>query len=142
MRSDFLKYVIVPFVALLILAGCDSTGPTDDPKPAKFRKTDYIRKIEGKSDSIPLEEARRGKVLIAYSDCYTCHTTDKRAKGPAFQDIAKRYPVNNGYIELLALKIIKGGSGAWGYPVMLPHPDLPKEDARTMAKYILSLKKS
>jgi cytochrome c len=41
-------------------------------------------------------------------------------------DIAKRYPVKDGYIALLARRIIVGGSGAWGYSVMAPHADFRK----------------
>lgn len=105
------------------------------------RYKDYIKAIPGKNDAIPQEIKQKGEVLIAYSDCYTCHTIETRSKGPAFMDIAKRYPVNDGYIELLANKIIVGGSGAWGYPVMAPHPDISLSNARLMAQYILSLKK-
>jgi cytochrome c len=101
---------------------------------------DYIKPIPGKSEPISAEQSEKGQVLIAYSDCYTCHAIDKRSKGPAFKDIAKRYPVNDGYINLLAQKIIVGGSGAWGYPVMAPHPDISVENATLMVKYILSLK--
>jgi cytochrome c len=79
-------------------------------------------------------------VLIAYSDCHSCHAVDKRINGPAFKDIAKRYPVQDQYIALLAKRIIIGGSGAWGYSVMTPHSDLKEEDAKTMVKFILSLK--
>jgi cytochrome c len=61
-------------------------------------------------------------------------------KGPAFKDVAKRYPVQDQYIALLAQRIIIGGSGAWGYSVMTPHSDLKEEDAKTMVKFILSLK--
>ena len=92
-------------------------------------------------EEIDLEGPKKGEVLIAYSDCRTCHTEDERFKGPAFKDIAKRYPVNDGYINMLAQRVIIGGSGAWGYSVMSPHPDLSEEDAKTMVKYILSLKK-
>lgn len=101
---------------------------------------DYIRPIPGKNDSIPAAVSNRGEVLIAYSDCQTCHKVDERSKGPAFKDIAKRYPVQDGYIEMLAQRILLGGSGAWGYSVMSPHPNLSRDDAKTMVKYILSLK--
>lgn len=104
------------------------------------KEKDYIRAIPGTNDTLAPEEVERGKVLIAYSDCHTCHAEDQRSKGPAFRDIAKRYPVNDGYIELLAQRIIAGGGGAWGYPVMSAHPDLRPEEARIMVKYILSLK--
>jgi cytochrome c len=103
-------------------------------------RLDYIRPIAGESDSIPLKVSERGEVLIAYSDCYSCHTIDKRFKGPAFRDIAARYPVTEGYVGLLAQKIIVGGTGAWGYAVMAPHKELKEEDAKTMVKFILSLK--
>lgn len=102
--------------------------------------TDYIRAIPGDNDSIPGALVQKGEVLIAYSDCYTCHTRGKRSKGPAFEDIAKRYPVQQGYVDMLANRIIAGGSGAWGSPVMLPHPNLKFEDAKNMVYYILSLK--
>ncbi|MBL7696865.1 MAG: cytochrome C [Chitinophagaceae bacterium] len=135
--------VIAIFFSIAVLQACDET----ESKQAEARsKTeidyvkDYIKPIPGKSDSIPVEESNRGEVLIAYSDCRSCHTVDKRFKGPAFKDIAKRYPVNNGYIELLAHRIILGGSGSWGYAVMTPHTTLSVDDARLMVKYILSLK--
>ncbi len=58
----------------------------------------------------------------------------------AFQDIAKRYPIKEVYVDLLARKVISGGTGSWGSPVMSPHPDLKAEDAKAMVSYILSLK--
>ena len=123
--------------ATLCLLSC-----TDKPKQNSTRKTtDYIRQIRGTNDSIPVEVAQKGAVLIGYSDCYTCHKEDERSVGPAFRDIAKRYPVNKVYIEMLARKVISGGGGSWDYAIMDPHPDLSFEDAKTMVTYILSLKK-
>lgn len=101
---------------------------------------DYIRKIPGENDSIPEEVAQKGEVFIAYADCYTCHKKEKRAKGPSFKDIAQRYPVQNAYIDMLAHRVIAGGSGSWGSPIMDPHPQLSHEKAKTMVTYILSLK--
>ncbi len=111
------------------------------PEQKSVRKPiDYIRAIPGVNDSIPAEIAEKGKVLIAYSDCYTCHKINERSVGPAFKDIAKRYPVNKVYIEMLAQKVIMGGSRSWGYPIMTPHPKLKLEEARIMVSYILSMK--
>ena len=111
------------------------------PEQKNTTKTsDYIKQIPGINDSIPADVAEKGKVLIAYSDCHTCHKEDQRSVGPAFKDIAKRYPVNKVYIEMLAQKVIVGGSGSWGYPVMDPHPKLSFEDAKMMVTYILSMK--
>ena len=125
-------------IICLWLASCKSD--TERKQEVTPIQVDYIRAIPGNNDSIPEELAQRGKVLIAYSDCYTCHKTDSRAKGPAFEDIAARYPIQKGYIDMLAHRIIAGGSGAWGTPVMLPHPTLSHEDAKVMVSYILSLK--
>jgi cytochrome c len=130
------------FALLFIIVSC---GEKDEPKQVKFLDSakvylDYIKPILGENDSIPAKISEKGEVLIAYSDCHSCHAIDKRMKGPAFKDIAKRYPVQEQYIALLAQRIIIGGSGAWGYSVMTPHADLKEEDAKTMVKFILSLK--
>lgn len=123
--------------ATFYLPACDNK-----PEQKNTRKTiDYIKKIPGIDDSIPVKVAEKGEVLIAYSDCNICHKEDERSVGPAFKDIAKRYPVNKVYIEMLAQKVIAGGSGSWGSAVMDPHPKLSLEDAKTMVTYILSLKK-
>ena len=107
-----------------------------------WKKKDYIKQIPGKDDSIPSNIAEKGEVLISYSDCYTCHKKYERSAGPAFRDIATRYPANKAYIDVLARKVIIGGNGSWGYPAMAPHPNLSLEDAKMMVTYILSMKKS
>ncbi|HKH60082.1 MAG TPA: c-type cytochrome [Flavitalea sp.] len=123
--------------ATFYLPGCDN-----EPEQKNTRETiDYIKRIPGINDSIPAEVAEKGEVLISYSDCYTCHKNDEKSVGPAFEDIAKRYPVNKVYIEMLAHKVIIGGSGSWGSPVMDPHPKLSFEDAKMMVTYILSMEK-
>lgn len=104
------------------------------------RERDYIKPIQGKNESIPLEFAKKGEALISYSDCYICHKEDKESTGPAFADIAKRYPANKVYFDLLANKIIIGGRGTWGTPLMDPHPELSFDDAKQMVYYIMSLK--
>ena len=104
------------------------------------KKVDRIRAIAGKSDSIPLKVSQTGEVLIGYSDCWTCHKMETPSAGPAFRDIAKRYPVQERYINMLAGKVIVGGAGAWGTAVMSPHPDVSFDDARVMVSFILSLR--
>lgn len=129
------KSILICFAA--IVSSCWQMQNNEE-KPTKT--IDYIKAIPGESDTLSIQEIQKGEVLIAYSDCYTCHTVDKRSKGPAFKDIAQRYPVQDVYINYLAQKIISGGFGAWGRPVMDPHPNLSEKDARLMVIYILSLK--
>lgn len=111
------------------------------PEQKNTRKPiDYIKQIPGINDKLPAEVVQKGEVLISYSDCYICHKKTERLVGPAFRDIAKRYPANKVYIEILAQKVIIGGRGSWGYPIMDPHPKLSFEDAKMMVTYILSMK--
>jgi len=82
-----------------------------------------------------------GAKLIAASDCGTCHKADVKLIGPAFKDIAAKYPATDANIDTLANKVIKGGKGNWGDIPMAGHPTLAVNDAKTIIKYILSLKK-
>lgn len=101
------------------------------------KKEFYV--VPGEDEPLDSAEINQGEVLISYSDCYQCHKKDGDATGPSFADIARRYPNNQAYTEFLARKVIDGGSGIWGTPVMAAHADLSQEDAKTMVKYILSL---
>ena len=84
---------------------------------------------------------RRGEGLLAASDCNTCHKVDTKLIGPAFQDVAAKYEATDANIETLANKVISGGKGNWGDIPMAGHPQLAVNDAKTIVKYILSLKK-
>ena len=136
-KKNDLFFIGCSLFVLCYLSGCVSKT---EKKPVG-ETVDYIHPISGESDSIPVEIARQGEVLISYSDCYSCHKVDQRSMGPAFTDIAKRYPVNTIYIEMLGRKIINGANRSWGYSVMAPHPQLSLEHTKLMVSYILSLRK-
>jgi|SRR5690606_16822546 len=128
------------FLGAILLFSCKEEQEKEEGNLGSSQITkDYIRKIPGENDTLSKEVVQKGEVLIAYSDCYTCHSLEKRAKGPAFKDIAQRYPIQKAYIDMLAYRVISGGSGAWGNPVMLPHPQISHEEAKLMVSYILSL---
>ena len=82
-----------------------------------------------------------GAKLIAASDCLTCHKEDVKLIGPAYQDVAAKYPNNQASVDMLTEKVIKGGKGNWGEIPMSAHPQLAVKDVNVMIKYILSLKK-
>lgn len=84
--------------------------------------------------------ASKGAELISKSDCLTCHKVDMKVVGPSYKEVAAKYEATGANIEMLALKIISGGSGHWGEVPMQAHPNVSKEDATEMVKYILSLK--
>jgi cytochrome c len=81
-----------------------------------------------------------GKALFLKSDCLTCHKLDAKVVGPAYYDVAKKYPPTEANYEMLANKVISGGSGVWGQVAMAPHPTLTHDDAKKIVEYILSLK--
>jgi len=82
-----------------------------------------------------------GAKLMSNSDCFTCHKIDTKVIGPAYKDVAAKYPATEANIDTLANKVIKGGSGHWGTTPMAGHPQISPADAKLMVKYVLSLKK-
>jgi len=107
-----------------------------------FFNTNFIDKptidnpnsLEGNQEQLPL-----GERLIAKNDCKTCHNPKVKTIGPAYKQIAERYPLDDETVSTLANKVIKGGAGIWGTQVMSAHPELPLTDARQMVSFILSL---
>ena len=85
-------------------------------------------------------EIESGKLLLSKSDCLGCHKTDIKLVGPAYKDVAKKYPANETNYKLLTKKVLNGGSGVWGQIPMPPHPVMAAADANKMVKYILSIK--
>ena len=80
-----------------------------------------------------------GKTLIDKSDCKSCHLIDQKSAGPSYRDVAKKYKNQEGALNKLAEKIIRGGAGVWGNIEMAAHPQINVEDARKMVEYIFTL---
>ncbi|MDA0196732.1 MAG: PQQ-dependent sugar dehydrogenase [Bacteroidetes bacterium] len=83
----------------------------------------------------------KGQFLIENSDCLSCHSVSQKSIGPDYLSVANRYNDSPGAVEMLAKKIIEGGSGIWGENIMAAHPQLSVDDAMEMVDYILSLGK-
>ena len=82
-----------------------------------------------------------GKQLMEGSDCKACHQMEKKAVGPAFIEVSKRYQGDQTALARLANKVITGGGGLWGDHAMNAHPQLSRDDATEIVKYVLSLSK-
>jgi cytochrome c len=80
-----------------------------------------------------------GKLLIAESDCKSCHMINTKSAGPSYTDVAKKYKGTTRAVEMLSDKVINGGSGVWGNTPMAAHPQVSKANASTMVEYILTL---
>jgi|SRR5687768_9041860 cytochrome c len=93
------------------------------------------------SSTAPTVDAaiKEGEQLVSQSDCNTCHHKTNKIIGPAHTDVAKKYEFTAANVDTLAAHIIKGSIGTWGQIPMNPHADLSVEDAKKMARYVLSL---
>ena len=126
-------YSAVIVSTLLVAASCGSK------KEAK-NKEEYVANesteavASGAGDAIAA-----GVALVKASDCKTCHHKTNKIIGPSHTDVAKKYDFTKTNVELLAGKIIKGGSGVWGEIPMTAHADISQADAEKMARYVLSL---
>jgi cytochrome c len=84
--------------------------------------------------------AEAPQVLLQQYKCYLCHADFETKAGPAYIDVAARYRGNPEAVTVVAAMVRNGvrGNAPWHMP---PHPEVSNADARTMARYILSLKK-
>ena len=116
------------------------------PPVAKTEARSDVKKGAGTTagKTAPVKTAAAGKspgaILLAKSDCYTCHKPDQKLIGPSFAQIAQRYKTPSA-AGRLADKVIKGGAGVWGQVPMTAHPQLSKKEATEMVRYILTQKK-
>jgi cytochrome c len=78
--------------------------------------------------------------LAQKKNCMACHAIDKKLVGPAYKDVAAKYAKDKGAEAALAAKIIKGGSGVWGPVPMPPNGQVSPDEAKVLAKWVLSAK--
>jgi cytochrome c len=153
-------YMKKVFLALAIATACYACGgsSTESTTPVSNNDSNGNSQIGGESTTpaspqtpaatdtaaaAPATAAAgggNGKALIEASDCLTCHREHEKLIGPAYAEVAKKYPNSEENVKKLAGKIIAGGTGVWGQLPMSPHPQISEADAETMVKYILSIK--
>jgi len=138
-----MKKLIILGCTLMALASCGSneqSGSTTDTTAVLSPTNNGNRTT---TDTLGTESAgdfTKGSMLISQSDCVGCHKEDSKLVGPAYKEIAAKYPSTDENVKHLADKIISGGKGVWGEIPMTAHPAVSKADAEEMVKYILSLK--
>lgn len=106
-------------------------------------KKENTAEVASSSETVAVSEPAQsnlsGDQIMETLDCSGCHSVNERMIGPSYKEIAGKYSEKD--TELLASKIIEGGSGVWGSVPMAAHPQVSKEDAKKMVEYILSQKK-
>lgn len=131
-----MKKLLFAIVVIIVAAAC---GGSDAPAE-KTTSTKPKPKSMLAEDPMSNPVYAKGVELIGQNDCLTCHKEKEKLIGPAYQDVANKYADQPDAIEVLADKVINGGVGVWGEVAMAPHPDLSKEDAVALVKYIMLLK--
>ncbi len=122
-------------VLVFLFSSCNNSNSEstareiENPNPQRVPDQDSVNKV---GDTSP------GRVLMAKSDCLTCHKESGRIVGPSYSEVASKY--SNKDIDILVKRVKAGSSGIWGEVPMPPHTNLSDEDAAEMIRYILSLK--
>lgn len=140
MRMRYLAPFVLSTFFLASCGGGDSSSEKKDTSTATTSSSEAPVDNSMVSSGAADAAASKGAGLIAASDCLTCHKVDMKVVGPSYKEVAAKYEATDANIEKLADKIIAGGSGVWGEVPMQAHPNVSKDDAKEMVKYILSLK--
>jgi cytochrome c len=78
--------------------------------------------------------------LATEKNCMSCHAIATKLVGPAYNAVAAKYANQKGVADVLAAKIMKGGSGVWG-PVPMPaNTQVNAAEAKKLAEWVLTLK--
>ena len=73
--------------------------------------------------------------------CTTCHVVKgTKTIGPTYADVASKYAGQKDAEAKLVEKVKKGGQGVWGQVPMPPNAAVPDADAKTLVKWVLSIK--
>ena len=134
MRLKF-SYAVIA-VALITIGGL--TG--NNASAQTHKKSTTVTKKKTVTKKPTAADLQQGKDLVAKSDCLSCHKLDIKLVGPAYKDVAAKYPATEANYELLTQKVINGGSGVWGQTAMAAHPNIPPADVKKMVEYVLSIK--
>lgn len=129
--------VLTSFICAMLVANY-SFGQTTKKTTTVTKKTTTVTTKAGAAKPSAADLVM-GKQALTKSDCLVCHKEDTKLVGPAYIDVAKKYPATEANYDMLVKKIIAGGSGNWGSTPMSPHPSLPPADVKKMVQYILSL---
>jgi len=133
-----MKKIIAIFGICSLIFACTSSEKSESTEDTSTVAA--AAPVETTPEATVAVGSAKGEQLISASDCLTCHKVDAKLVGPSYIDVANKYAATDANIEMLAGKVIKGGSGSWGEIPMAPHPAISTDDAKEMIKYILSLK--
>ncbi len=120
----------------------DSDDSSEPDMSSLFVSADYTEssdEAEASQGHQVISENMIGKNMMNSMDCKACHKEQEKSVGPAYLEVAKKYKGNPDALDMLAKKVISGGTGVWGDVAMAAHPDLKESDAKMIISWVLSL---
>lgn len=87
-----------------------------------------------------VDDANANADLAKAKNCLTCHAVDIKVVGPGYKDVAKKYAGDKTAESKLIQKVLKGGAGVWGVVPMPANAAVSEAEAKTLVKWVLSLK--
>jgi len=78
--------------------------------------------------------------LLKDKACLTCHQLDNKVVGPSYKDVAAKYKSRKDAEAYLVSKIKGGSTGVWGQIPMPPNGTVNDDEAKALAKFILTVK--
>ncbi|HWV65510.1 c-type cytochrome [Chitinophaga sp.] len=134
-----MKRLAIPLFLMMCVMGTVNAQTKPAARKPAAKASPSAKTKTTAAPAIKPQDIEEGKMLLTKSDCLACHKVDTKVVGPAYADVAKKYPYSTANVDLLSSKIINGGSGTWGAVPMAAHPSLAAADAKKMVTYILSL---
>ncbi len=116
-------------------------APVDLTRGASGQFRSTIQIIENDPIGLVIKpgEVNAGERMMNETDCKACHQLHAKSAGPSLKAISEKYRTDATAIDLLARKILTGGSGVWGTTNMSAHPQLSFSQAKEIVRYIYSL---
>jgi cytochrome c len=87
--------------------------------------------------SVATSSAWASEALSDKHGCSNCHAIDKKMIGPSFKAVAEKYKGPADAVDMVAVKVRKGGTGVWGTMVMPAMAHVPEAEAKALADWIL-----
>lgn len=112
--------------------GAQTLVPENQAVPVVQSARAVTASVAPKAETGPGADNKAAFALATKYSCTACHGINQKIVGPAFSDIAKKYPARADYI---ADKIKSGGVGIWG-PVPMPPQTLSTAEAKLIASWI------